>query len=80
MHLKISGNPSPEQTAAITATLAAVLAQEESQALTDTSGPKPSGWIAAARVEHLGLVRRIPGILDLRYMSAPTRERLTRRR
>jgi hypothetical protein len=78
VQLKISGNPSPEQTAAITATLAAVLAQEESQTLPDASGPQPTGWMAAARIEHVGLVRRIPGILDLRYMSAPTRERLTR--
>jgi hypothetical protein len=29
-------------------------------------------------VEGIGLVRRLPGKLELRYMSAPTRERLER--
>ena len=40
--------------------------------------PGPDPWAVAARIESLGIVRRIPGKLDLRYMGAPTRERLTR--
>lgn len=62
----------PEQAAAIAAALAAYLAEAPPAA----KAPEP--WRMAARVESLGLVRRIPGKLDLRYMSAPTRERLTR--
>ncbi|HEY9720646.1 MAG TPA: hypothetical protein V6D47_01450 [Oscillatoriaceae cyanobacterium] len=62
----------PEQAAAIAAALAAYLAETPPV-------PKPlEPWRMAARVESLGLVRRVPGKLDLRYMSAPTRERLTR--
>lgn len=78
MDFHISGNPSPEQAAAIAAALAEVLATETPGALGEPTGPRPSGWQAAARVEHVGILRRVPGILDLRYMSAPTRERLTR--
>jgi hypothetical protein len=67
----------PEETAAIMAAIAAVLA-EEAQAAPAAEPLDP--WHVAARVESLGIVRRIPGKLDLRYMGAPTRERLTRTR
>ena len=63
-----------EEAAAIAAVIAAVLEAEASVA---PPPPPLDGWAAAARVEALGIVRRIPGQLDLRYMSAPTRKRLT---
>lgn len=65
----------PEEVAAIAAALTAAMAEEVVPAPT---APTLAPWRAAARVESLGLVRRVPGKLDLRYMSAPTRERLTR--
>jgi hypothetical protein len=67
----------PEEAAAIAAAIALVLA-EEADAAAEAPAPALDGWATAARVEALGIVRRIPGQLDLRYMSAPTRERLTR--
>lgn len=78
MRLNIHGNPSPEQAAAIATALATVLAEENLPREGKNATASISGWQAAARVEHVGMVRRVPGILDLRYMSAPTRERLTR--
>jgi hypothetical protein len=66
-----------EETAAIAAAIQVLLA-EEAVAQAVQSKPTLDGWAAAARVESLGIVRRVPGQLDLRYMSAPTRERLTR--
>lgn len=65
-----------EEVAAIAAALAAHLADEAVLAPPPPAALAP--WRAAARVESLGLVRRIPGKLDLRFMGAPTRERLTR--
>lgn len=65
----------PEEVAAIAAALTAAVAEEVVPA---PAAPTLAPWRAAARVESLGIVRRIPGKLDLRYMSAPTRERLTR--
>lgn len=75
MEFELNRPATPEETAAIAAAIAAVLAEA-----TPPAAPAPAidGWAAAARVESLGIVRRIPGQLDLRYMSAPTRERLTR--
>lgn len=65
-----------EEAAAIAAVIALVLeAEAECRPAAEVA---VDGWAAAARIEALGLVRRIPGQLDLRYMSAPTRERLTR--
>jgi hypothetical protein len=64
----------PEETAAIAAALAAVLSDEALEAPT----PAPEPWKTAARLEGLGIVRRIPGQLDMRYIGSPTRERLTR--
>ncbi len=74
--LEIRPAATAEEAAAIAAVIAQVL---EAEAATGVPGePTVDGWAAAARVESLGIVRRIPGQLDLRYMSAPTRERLTR--
>lgn len=64
----------PEETAAIAAAIAAVIATETVEA----SVAAPSPWRTAARLESLGIVRRIPGQLDMRYIGSPTRERLTR--
>ncbi|MEB3198428.1 MAG: hypothetical protein VKP62_14605 [Candidatus Sericytochromatia bacterium] len=75
LSFEIRGDASPEQAAAIAAVVGALLQTGQPAAPVD---PRPHGWAAAARVESLGIVRRIPGMLDLRYMSAPTRERLTR--
>lgn len=66
---------SPEEAAAIAAALAAYLDED---AVPEAPPPAINPWAVAARVESLGIVRRIPGKLDLRYMGAPTRERLTR--
>ncbi|MEB3328448.1 MAG: acc operon protein [Candidatus Sericytochromatia bacterium] len=78
MELAIDRAATSEEAAAIAAVVETLLAAEVAAA------PPPArelrGWAVAARVEALGLVRRVPGILDLRYMSAPTRERLTRAR
>lgn len=63
-----------EEMAAIAAALATILAEQPPAVPPADLDP----WHVAARVESLGIVRRIPGQLDLRYMSAPTRERLTR--
>jgi hypothetical protein len=65
----------PEEAAAIAAVLAQVLDAERQAAPAE---PMLDPWHVAARVESLGIVRRVPGQLDLRYMGAPTRERLTR--
>jgi hypothetical protein len=65
----------PEEAAAIAAALAAYLDED---AVPEAAEPQINPWAVAARVESLGIVRRIPGQLDLRYMGAPTRERLTR--
>jgi hypothetical protein len=78
MDLAFDRAATPEEAAAIAAVVETLLAAE-------AAAPAPParelrGWSVAARVESLGLVRRVPGILDLRYMSAPTRERLTRAR
>jgi hypothetical protein len=76
VELAIDRAATPEEAAAIAAVVEAVLGAEAAAA-----APAPRelrGWSVAARVESLGIVRRVPGILDLRYMSAPTRERLTR--
>jgi uncharacterized membrane protein len=64
----------PEETAAIAAAIAAAMATEAVEA----PMPAPSPWRTAARLESLGIVRRIPGQLDMRYIGSPTRERLTR--
>lgn len=64
----------PEETAAIAAAIAAVMANEAVEAPVLA----PSPWRTAARLESLGIVRRIPGQLDMRYIGSPTRERLTR--
>jgi uncharacterized membrane protein len=64
----------PEETAAIAAAIAAAMATEAVEAPVPVSSP----WRTAARLESLGIVRRIPGQLDLRYIGSPTRERLTR--
>lgn len=74
--LQLKQSATPEQAAAILAAIGALLAEE---AATVQPAPVLQGWAVAARVESLGIVRRIPGMLDLRYMGAPTRERLTRR-
>jgi hypothetical protein len=63
-----------EEVAAILAAVGALLAEEAVEAPVADLDP----WHVAARVEALGIVRRIPGKLDLRYMGAPTRERLSR--
>jgi hypothetical protein len=70
-----TAQPTVEEAVAIATALAVLLADE---AATDVSTPEPDPWQVAARIESLGIVRRIPGKLDLRYMGAPTRERLTR--
>lgn len=69
--------------AAIVAALAAVSAEAPTPVSHDGGyGPREAfpvePWRAAARLECLGIVRRIPGRLDLRYMGAPTKERLAR--
>lgn len=74
--LEIRQAATAEEAAAIAAVIAIIL--EEAAATSAPAVPPIDGWAAAARVESLGIVRRIPGQLDLRYMSAPTRERLTR--
>ncbi|GEM_PF-5385541 len=75
MDFSIDRPATPEQMAAI------------ATALTSLSDPAPTRqatpaqdatWRVAARVEGIGLVRRLPGKLELRFMSAPTRERLER--
>ncbi|MDB5097431.1 MAG: hypothetical protein JWM80_1852 [Cyanobacteria bacterium RYN_339] len=63
-----------EEVAAIMAAVGQLLADE----VVELPTPNLDPWHVAARVESLGIVRRIPGKLDLRYMGAPTRERLTR--
>jgi hypothetical protein len=64
-----------EEVAAIMAVVGQLLAEEATAA---PAAPELDPWHVAARVEALGIVRRIPGKLDLRYMGAPTRERLSR--
>lgn len=64
----------PEEAAAIAAAVAAYVATEAVEA----PAPAASPWRTAARLESLGIVRRIPGQLDMRYIGSPTRERLTR--
>ena len=76
MSLEIRQPATAEEAAAIAAVIAQVLAEEAAPA--EAAPPALDGWAVAARVEGLGIVRRVPGQLDLRYMSAPTRERLTR--
>lgn len=73
--LELRGTATAEEAAAIAAVIATVL---EAEAAPAPAEPALDGWAAAARIEALGIVRRIPGQLDIRYMSAPTRERLTR--
>lgn len=75
MNFRLDRPATPEETAAIAAALAAYLEAEEAPAAPE---PQLDPWAVAARVESLGIVRRIPGKLDLRYMGAPTRERLSR--
>jgi len=77
MRFELDRPATPEETAAIAAAIQVLLA-EEAAALAVQPAPTLDGWAAAARVESLGIVRRVPGQLDLLYMSAPTRERLTR--
>lgn len=77
MDFQLDRPATPEETAAIAATVAILLADEGAAQVTKPAAPL-DGWAAAARIESLGIVRRVPGQLDLRYMSAPTRERLTR--
>lgn len=72
---KLDRPASPEETAAIAAAIAAVLGSEH---VAPAAEPVLDPWHVAARVEALGIVRRIPGKLDLRYMGSATRERLTR--
>lgn len=75
MDFSLDRPATPEQMAAVAIALAS---------LTDTPATPPAApsrdatWRVAARVEGIGLVRRLPGKLELRYMSAPTRERLER--
>lgn len=76
MTMEIRQHATEEEAAAIAAVIAQVLAAEAAAA--PGAEPALDGWAAAARIESLGIVRRIPGQLDIRYMSAPTRERLTR--
>jgi hypothetical protein len=64
-----------EETAAIAAALAAYL---DSQVAPEAPAVALEPWRTAARLESLGIVRRIPGQLDMRYIGSPTRERLTR--
>ncbi len=75
MSMSLDRPATPEETAAILAAVQCLL-DEEAQAAPAVAVLDP--WRTAARVESLGIVRRIPGKLDLRYMSAPTRERLSR--
>lgn len=75
--MKLDRPATPEEVAAIMAAVGQLLAEE---ATTAPTAPALDPWHVAARVESLGIVRRIPGQLDLRYMGAPTRERLTRGR
>lgn len=72
---KLDRPATPEETAAIAAAIAAVLTSEQQ---TPVAEPVLDPWHVAARIESLGIVRRIPGKLDLRYMGSATRERLTR--
>lgn len=65
----------PEETAAIAAAVAAYL-DSQVQASAPETALEP--WKTAARLESLGIVRRIPGQLDMRYIGSATRERLTR--
>jgi hypothetical protein len=64
-----------EEAAAIAAAVAAYL---DSTVAPEAPAPAPTPWKTAARLESLGIVRRIPGQLDMRYIGSPTRERLTR--
>lgn len=65
----------PEETAAIAAAVAAYLDSLVQPTATEVA---VEPWKTAARLESLGIVRRIPGQLDMRYLGSPTRERLTR--
>jgi hypothetical protein len=65
----------PEEAAAIAAAVAAYL---DGATVIEAAPPAPAPWKTAARLESLGIVRRIPGQLDMRYIGSPTRERLTR--
>ncbi|MFN3430233.1 MAG: hypothetical protein ACK46X_09790 [Candidatus Sericytochromatia bacterium] len=64
----------PEEAAAIAAAVAAYVATD----VVEAPAPVASPWRTAARLESLGIVRRIPGQLDMRYIGSATRERLTR--
>ncbi|MEB3284765.1 MAG: hypothetical protein VKN33_05720 [Candidatus Sericytochromatia bacterium] len=78
MKIRIAGNPNHEQAAVIVSVVSQMLEEAQHNSYSAVPAQKLSGWQMASRVEHLGIVRRIPGILDLRYMGAPTRERLQR--
>lgn len=65
----------PEEAAAIASAVAAYL---DGTAAPEAPVPAAEPWKTAARLESLGIVRRIPGQLDMRYIGSPTRERLTR--
>lgn len=87
MEIRVSPAPTPAELAAIAAAVEAALAAGAAPpapaAGADAGyGPREAfpvePWRAAARIESLGIVRRIPGRLDLRYMGAPTKERLAR--
>lgn len=73
--MRLDRPATPEEAAAVMAAVAQVLAEEAVAAPVEAP---LDPWHVAARVEALGIVRRIPGKLDLRYMGAPTRERLSR--
>ena len=64
----------PEETAAIAAAIAAHL---DAPAVAGPPAPALNPWKTAARLESLGIVRRIPGHLDMRDIGSPTRERRT---
>lgn len=65
----------PEEAAAIAAAIAAHL---DASAIAEPPAQAVAPWKTAARLESLGIVRRIPGQLDMRYIGSATRERLTR--
>lgn len=71
--LSVHPQPSPEQAAAIAAALALA-----TQPLPVLAPEAPPAWRMAARVEGLAIVRRLNTQLDMRLMSAPTRERFAR--
>lgn len=74
--LHLDRSATPEETAAIAAAVGAYLAAEQAQAAQQPTCL--NGWHVAARIESLGIVRRIPGKLDLCYMGPATRERMSR--